>query len=153
MAVDIVREIIEESKSVIAALLPEYSQLPYEYDILKNSDRDNSKGFGFIPLDADFTEGRSLGYSSMAHRFQIILTEDYSNYSDDTELETAIKNLYKDIYAVVQDFVAKKLVLPSSAYQVLLVRGLSIEEPEFFEDNKLVALKARVEMQYRFRNN
>ena len=153
MAIDIVKEIIVAGKSAIGALLPDYTQLDYEYDLLKNSDRANPNGFGFIPLDADFVEGKSLGFSTMAQRFQIILTNDYSNYSTDAELGLAIQGLYGDMHSLAQDFMAKKLALPTASYKVLLVRGLTFQEPEIFEENKLVALRATIEIQYRFINN
>ena len=153
MAIDIVKEIVTASKSAIAALLPDYSQLDYEYDIQKNSDRANPKGYGFVPLSADFVEGKSLGFTTMAHRFQIILTTDFLNQSSDSEQALAIQELYEKMHVLAQDFMSKKLALPTASYKVLLVRGLSFEEPEFFDDNKLVALRANLEMQYRFINN
>lgn len=153
MAIDIVKEIVTASKSAIAALLPDYSQLDYEYNIQNNSERSNPQGYGFIPLAADFMEGKSLGFTTMAHRFQIILTTDYVNQSTDSEQGVALQELYGKMHTLAQDFMAKKLALPTSTYKVLLVRGLSFEEPEFFDDNKLIALRANIEMQYRFINN
>lgn len=153
MALDIVKEIVTVSKAAIALLLPTYSQLDYEFDIQKNSERANPKGFGFIPLSADFVEGKSLGFTTMAQRFQIILTTDFLNQSNDAAQAEAVQELYENMHTLGQDFMAKKLVLPTSSYKVLLIRGLSFEEPEFFDDNKLVALRANIEMQYRFINN
>jgi len=153
MAVDIVKEIIVAGKTAIAALLPTYSQLDYEYDIAKNSDRANPKGYGLIPLEADFVEGKSLGFTTMAQRFQIILTADFTNYSTDAELGEAIQALYADMHFLAQDFMAKKLPLPTASYKVLLVRGLTFQEPEVFEESKLVSLRATIEIQYRFINH
>lgn len=153
MAIDIVKEIVTASKAAIALLLPTYTQLDYEYNIQNNSERANPKGFGFVPLSAEFMEGKSLGFTTMAHRFQIILTTDYLNQSTDAEEGLAVQELYENMHTLAQDFMAKKLVLPTASYKVLLIRGLSFEEPEIFEDNKLIALRANIEMQYRFINN
>lgn len=153
MAIDIVKEIVTASKAAIATLLPTYTQLDYEYDIQKNSERANPRGYGFIPGSADFMEGKSLGFTTMAHRFQIILTTDFLNQSTDLDQSVALQELYSNMHILAQDFMAKKLVLPTASYKVLLIRGLSFEEPEFFEDNKLIALRANIEMQYRFINN
>jgi hypothetical protein len=153
MAIDVVKEIVTASKAAIATLLPDFSQLAYEYDIQKNSERDNPKGYGFVPLSADFVEGRSLQHTTMSHRFQIILTTDFLNQSSDSAQAEALQGLYENMHTLAQDFMAKKLVLPTASYKVLLVRGLSFEEPEFFDDNKLIALRANIEMQYRFINN
>lgn len=153
MAIDIVKEIVTASKTAIATLLPTYTQLDYEYDIQKNSERSNPKGYGFVPRDADFIEGKSLGFTTMAQRFQIILTTDFLNQSSDGGQSEGLQELYSNMHTLAQDFMAKKLALPTSTYKVLLVRGLSFEEPEFFDDNKLVALRANIEMQYRFINN
>jgi hypothetical protein len=153
MAITIVEEIVTKSKALIAGLLPDFSQLDYEFDILKNSERGNVKGFGFIPLSADFIEGRSLGFTTMAHTFQIILLDDYQNYSNDSEQGQALNKLYENLHLVIQDFVGKKLSLPNPLYQVMLVRGLSFDEPEYLDDNKIVVLRANIQMQYKYKIN
>jgi len=153
MAIKIVEEILTKTKLVISGLLPDYSQLDYEFDVQKNSDRGNPKGFGVIPLACDFLEGRSIGFTTMAQIFQIILVDDYQNYSNDSEQGQALNKLYEDMHLISQDMMAKKLLLPSPEYQVSLVNGLSFNEPEYFEDNKIVVLRANIRMQYKYKNN
>ena len=153
MAIKIVEEIITKTKLVISGLLPEYSQLDYEFDVQKNSDRATPKAYGVIPLAADFLEGRSMGFTTMGHIFQIILVDNYQNYSNDTEQGLAVNKLYEDMHLICQDMMAKKLLLPTPDYQVSLVNGLSFNEPEYFDDNKMIILRANIRMQYKYKNN
>jgi hypothetical protein len=89
----------------------------------------------------------------MAHTFQIILLDDYQNYSNDSEQALALNKLYENLHLVTQDFMGKKLPLPNPLYQVMLVRGLSFDEPEYLDDNKIVVLRANIQMQYKYKNN
>jgi len=153
MAVDIVKEIIDETKNVIDVLIPDFSRLDYEYDILKNSERGLSKRYGFIPEDATFKEGSALGFTTMEHTFQLILTTDYMNKDDDSAQANALQSLYTAAHCILKDLQKKQLALPTSGYRVLLISGISFETPEHFDENSTVVLRANFEYTYRFRNN
>ena len=61
--------------------------------------------------------------------------------------------LYGKAEDVLKELQKDKVALPTPAYQVLLIRGLGIEEPEFSGDNSTVALRVNINVQYRYRNN
>jgi len=150
---EIVTEIINETKLTIAALLPAFTALDYEYDILKNSERGLAKRYGFIPEDATFKEGSALGFTTMEHTFQLILTTDYMNKDDDSAQANALQSLYEAAHKVLKDLQKKSLTLPTSGYRVLLISGISFETPEHFDENSTVVLRANFNYTYRFRNN
>ena len=150
---DIVRQILDETKNVIAAALPEFHQLDYEHDIAPNSERMLEKGYGFIVGSASFAEGRSLGFTTMNHNFQLVLTESYSNKDDDAPQSNKLNELYDKAHLLIQDLQKSPLALPTAGYRVLLISGLSFEDPEFYNENGSVALRLNLNYQYRFKNN
>lgn len=151
MALDIVSEIIEETKLTIEGLLPEFKRLDYEHDILKNNERGLTKRFGFIPQSATFKEGSALGHVTMEHDFQLILMDDYKNKDDDAPQSTVLNNLYSAAHSILKDLQKKPLTLPTAGYRVLLVSGISFESPEHFDENEVVVLRANFNYTYRFR--
>jgi hypothetical protein len=153
MAIEIVKEIVEETKLTIAGLLPDFSALPYERDIEKNSERELSKRYGFIPLDANFKEGSALGFTTMEHNFQLILTDDYQNKDDETAQFNAEQNLYAKAHMILKDIQKSRVTLPTSGYRVLLISGIGFDAPEHFDENSVVVLRANFLYTYRFRNN
>lgn len=153
MAVNIVGEIISEVKATLAALLPEYSQLPYEHDLSKNSEQNLSKKYGFIARDADFKEGSALGFTTMEHNFQLILTTDYFNKDCDDAQSNALNQLYAEVHGILKDLQKKSITLPTSGYRVLLISGIGFETPEHIDDNGVIILRSNFLITYRFRNN
>lgn len=153
MALDIVKEIIEETKQTVSGLLPEFNRLDYEYDVEKNADTRLGKRFGFIPAVANFKEGSALGFTTMEHTFQLILTNEYKNKDDDSAQASALEELYSAAHSVLKSLQKKPLTLPTAGYRVLLVSGISFEEPEYFNENETVILRANFLYTYRFRNN
>lgn len=153
MAIEIVKEIIEETRNVIEGLLPEFTRLDYEYDITKNNERSLSKRYGFIPQDANFKEGSALGFSTIDHVFQLILIDDYLNKDDDQAQANALQGLYEAVHCILKDLQKKPLTLPTAGYRVLLISGISFETPEHFDENSVVSLRANFNYTYRFKNN
>lgn len=153
MAVEIVSEIITEVKLTLDALLTSYARLDYEFEIEKNSDRGNTKRFGFIPGPADFKEGSALGFTTMLHTFQLILTTDYQNKDDDSAQANALQGMYAEAHGVIKAIQKKSITLPTSGYTVLLISGANFDDPEHFNDNSSTALRANLVITYRFRNN
>ena len=153
MAVDIVKEIIEETKSVVGALLPDMQPLSYEYDLINNSERDLANRYGFISQDATFKEGSALGFTTMEHNFQLILTTDYQNKDSDAGQRMALEDLYAKVHMVLMDLQKKTLALPTTGYRVILISGVNFEPPEFFEENSTVVLRSNFLYTYRFKNN
>lgn len=148
----IVKEIQDAVKPIIESVTG-HTQLDYEYDIDPNSDRGYEERFGFIPKSADFAEGRSMGFTTMNHSFQLILTDDYQNQDCDTAQNTTVMELYDKSQALLKDLQKSRLALPTPSNQVLLISGLSFDEPEFSGDNSTVALRLNFNIQYRYQNN
>jgi len=153
MAIEIVSEIITEVKLALTALMPTYSQLKYEYEINKNSEKGLSKGFGFIPKSANFKEGSAMGFTTMEHNFQLILTTDFFNKDCDEAQANAMQDLYAQAHGILKDLQKKSITLPNSGYRVLLISGIGFEDPEINEDNTSTTLRANFLITYRFRNN
>lgn len=153
MSVTIVKEIIDEVKIHIVSAVPDCKQLDYEYDILKNNENRLTNRFGFIPQNANFREGSAMGFTTMDHTFQLILTTDYLNKDDDTKQADALQGLYDKAHCILKDLQKKSISLPTSGYRVLLISGLSFETPEHFDDNATTVLRADFNITYRFRNS
>lgn len=153
MELDIVKEIITEAKKEIASTLPNFSQLSYEHNIEENNERELCKGYGFIPQNADFKEGSGLGFVTMEHTFQLIVSDTFMNKDDDTSLTNSIFGLYNAVGKVIKDFQKSSLALPTSTYRVLLINGTNIEEPEVNQQNKSVTLRANMIITYKYRKN
>lgn len=153
MGINIVGEIVAETKNVIDGLTLNLKRLPYEYEIEKNNERSLADRYGFIPKAATFREGSSMGFTTMEHSFELILCDDYSNKDSDSSQATATHKLYEKAHCILKDIQKKKLALPTAGYTVLLISGLSFDSPEHFNDNGLVVLRAEFIITYRFRNN
>ena len=126
----IVQEIQEAVKPIIASVTG-HAQLDYEYDTDLNSDRGYEKRYGFIPKSASFAEGRSMGFTTMDHSFQLILTNDYQNKDCDTAQNSVVMDLYTKSQALLKDLQKSRLALPTPTNRVLLISGLGFEDPEF----------------------
>ena len=153
MAITIVSEIVDAIKAELGVLMPEFSLLDYEFDISKNSGSDMAKKFGLIPTEAGFKEGSALGFTTMDHNFQLVLSTDYMNKDCDKPQYDALKELYAEVHGVLKALQKKSVILPTASWRVLLVSGLGFENPEFFDDNGIVVLRTNFQIQYRFRNN
>jgi len=137
--------IVEEIQTAIKALLPGLTdngkQLDYEYDINLNSDR------GY------FAEGRAMGFTTMNHNYQLILTDDFQNKDCDVVQNSTLMGMYNKIQGTLKELQKSKLALPTPGNRVLLISGLAIDDPEFNEDNSVAALRANFVIQYQYRNN
>ena len=149
----IVEEIVNAMKTELDSKLTGYSRISYEYDILKNNERENDKGYGFIPGPAAFVEGRAMGFTTMDHTFTLIMVDTFQAKDDDSAMRTALFRQYELSQNVMRDLQKSKLTLPTPANRILLISGLSYSEPEVIEDSQLVVLRADLNIQYNFRNN
>lgn len=149
--ITIVEDIISKVKEEVGLLLTDFNQLDYEFDINKNADNRLQKRYGFIPLSAEFVEGRTLQHSTFNHIFQLLLTNDFQSKDDDTALSDSLNLLYKASFCVQQNIQCGHIVLTNPDYKVLIFRAVSFEDPEYLLDNGTVALRVNFTVQYRFR--
>jgi len=148
--------IVDEIIVAIKALLPGltgFTQLDYEYDVALNAEDRQAKKFGFIPKEADFIEGRGMGFTTVDHTFQMILTDDFKNFDDDTTQHTKLMALYTTSQNAQVEFQKSRLALPTPGHLVMLISLSGIEEPEFLGENNIVILRTNFKIQYKYRNN
>ncbi len=147
MSITVVKDITDSGKSLIASILTDYVQLDYEHDLEKNKFEGSFKRYGFISLGADFSEDHILRTVHLEHTFQLILTHDFVNNGDDTQQTLAKNTIFEATHDVLKQLINKKVNLPSV---VIVVSGISIDEPEFLANDTVVAIKTNLEIQYRY---
>lgn len=144
---NIVEQIITAGKSQLSTTLgASYSELDYVIELEKNNFRNRTTRYGFIPLGADTGESVINKVYTLDHSFQIILTQPTFNRQNDAGLISATNTLYDKMDDIFKDFMNKKLGLNTI---ILNIQEPSIEEPEYLEDNDLVALRGNVVIKYR----
>ena len=149
----IVEEVVDAIKTILDGLLTGYSRLDYEFNVENNSDRGNDTGFGFIPGSATFAEGRAMGFTTMDHNFILKLVDCYQPKDDDSALRTALFTQYGLIQDSLKELQKSKLALPTPSNRILLISGLSFDDPDINEENHVVELRANFVIRYSFRNN
>jgi hypothetical protein len=148
MAETIVKDITDSGKALILSTLgAPWAALDYEHDLEENNFQKRPKRFGFIALGGEFDEGRTLKHVTFTHDFQLILTTDFYNQDDDSNLVVAKNLIFEAAHDLMGVMVNKKVGLPS---RVLLTNGISIEEPEFLSDNTIVSIRVNLSIQYRY---
>ena len=149
----IVEEIIVAVKAVLDADLTGYKRLNNEYNLDKNNERGITKRFGFTPGSATFVEGGRLGSTTMDHIFSLKLVNDYQAKDDDESLRTALFSMYEVAQNTLKNLQKSRLALPTPAHKVLLISGLTFDDPEIIEDNSTINLIFNLNIQYSFKNN
>ena len=148
----IVSEIQDALKPIVESITG-HTQLDYEYDIEANNERGQTDRFGVIPLGASFAEGRAMGFTTMNHTFQVLLVSDFQNKDSDTAQNSKVMDLFERGQSLLKDLQKSRLSLPTPTNRVLLISGLSFEDPEFSGDNSTVALRMNFNIQYSYKNN
>ena len=149
----IVSEIVEAARPILESILADYSKLDYEYIVASNSERSLEKRYGFIPTAASFVDGQALGFTTVDHAFLLTLTDTYINRDCDEPLRDVLFNMYAEVQDVLKELQKSKLALPTIGNRVLLIYGLSVDEPEIIEENSIVVLRAAFNFRYQYRNN
>lgn len=123
-----------------------YSELSYLIDVEKNNYKSNTKRYGVRPLSGSTTSGITRNYT-LDHSFQIILTHDYfSNPSNDQDQRDKTFLLLDKLDEIMKNLFINKAGLPSI---VLNIDSVSIAEPEYFDEEKVVVLRADFNIKYR----
>jgi hypothetical protein len=144
---NIVEQINDGITTVITTTLGvTYSELSYLINVEKNNFKANTKRYGVRPLAANTTEGITRVYT-VNHSFQVILTHDYfSNPSNDQDQRDKTFLLYDKLDEIMKNLFINKAGLPSI---VLNIDSVSIAEPEYFDDEKVLVLRADFNVKYR----
>jgi len=142
MSETIVNTIITNAKSLLSTYLTGYTQLDYEYDIESNHFKNKNKRYGFIPKNASRSEGTTRS-STFEHVFQLILTTDFNNKSDDTQQRAAVAELFEKTHDMYKIFA-------NNALGASLVEVVSISEPEVLDDKTVIVLRSDINIKYRY---
>lgn len=123
-----------------------YSELSYLIDVEKNNYKSNAKRYGVRPLGANTVDSITRVYT-VDHTFQIVLTHDYfSNPSNDQDQRDKTFLLFDKLDEIMKNLFINKAGLPSI---VLNIDSVSIIQPEYIEDDKVVILRADFNVKYR----
>lgn len=136
--------ILDAIEARIATLATGRTKLKYSYDLEKNDSRNESNAYGYGAASGE-SIGGTLKSVTMNQGFFVILTENFQNRSSDDKEVLALKAIYDDIEIIYQDFMVSKLGIPST---VLVVEGLSLDDPEKISDNSL-SVKANFTIKHR----
>jgi hypothetical protein len=149
----IVDEIIVATKNILSMVFVDYTELDYQYILPSNSERSLEKRYGFVAANAAFVDGSGIGFTTIDHTFKLIISDTYINQDCDTPLREVLNKQYELLQTVLKDLQKSKLALPTIGNRVMLITGLSIDEPEIIEENGIVILTANFNYRYQYRNN
>lgn len=148
----IVTEIVDAARPIIEGILTGYSRMDYEYIVNSNSERSLEKRYGFIPSSASFVDGNALGFTTIDHVFTLTLTDTYLNRDSDDALRSVLFDQYAKVQDILCELQKSKLDLATPSNRLMLITGLSIDEPEILEENSIVVLRAVFNFRYQYRN-
>lgn len=149
----IVEEIVTACKTQLDGLLTDYKRIAYEHETGTNSDRGITKKYGFVPGAATFAEGRAMGFTTMDHAFTLKLVDFFQDKDNDDALNAALYKQYEVVQNALKELQKSRLALPTPTNRVVLISGLSFDDPEVFSDNSTVELRANFIIRYSYRNN
>lgn len=144
---DIVTQITNAMLSEISTVLGvEYKQLPYIYDVVKNNFRTSKSRYGVRPLSTTEIDG-VVKATTHIQSFEVVLTEGYTQTAvGDSKLQEKALVAFENMHDIYKQLAVNKAGVPGS---VLLVQALNISEPEVLEEDKVLVLRATVDILYR----
>ncbi len=146
--IDLMRDIRDSVESEVATELGEgFSKLSYLEDIEKNSFRTQNNRYGVRALTATESEGVTKSVR-LTQSFEVVLTKGYfqSTINDSKQIEKSLDSR-ENLLDIYKRLVNTKAGLPSV---VLNVTNLTVNEPEYLEDEKVVVQRATMDITYRF---
>lgn len=143
---NLVEQIVNAFESSMATELgATYSELKYKQDVEKNNFKTNNKRYGVLPLGYSQADGVVKSFTA-EQVFQVILTHGYVNKTDSTNQESKTFLLFDKMSEVYKLAMLKKLGISSV---ILSVSDLSVDDPEYLEDNDLIVLRGNFTIKYR----
>jgi hypothetical protein len=141
----IVSEIVQQLKTEIAVLLPDYKETPFTYDIGEN-DSKLERSFG-IKIGSASTVSGVNRHITMNHDFVIEFTRKILTKKDagDKDMRNKIELIHSDIETVYKALSLRSFSVPSG--KVLLISPLDISEPT--QEDITTTLSLTVTVQYR----
>ena len=148
MAIDIIRDITNAIKGQISTTLPAtYGEIAYVEAVEKNNFRQSKDKYGVRALAAGETPGVTKEVT-IAQDFEIVLTTGYreSRTNDSKQVEDSL-DLRAEVLDIYKTLVNNRAGLP---LVVLNVSDLILSEPEYLEDDKVVVIRANMNILYRY---
>lgn len=144
---NLVEQIANAMESEISGVIGAgYAELDYKYDVTKNDFFNNKQRYGVIPQGASTALSITKVYT-LDHSFEVILTHDYINKDKtDSDQRRVTYELFDKLDDIFRQLYRSKAGLPNI---VLNIPEITIAEPEFFEDESLVVLRAQLLVTYR----
>lgn len=144
----IVTDILNGVKLNMSTVLgASFNELPYVRNVEKNNFNTNHDRYG-VQAKASFQTDTVTKTVTMFQTFEMVITKAYieDGISDDDSRakHLEIQDLYIDIY---KSLVNNKASVPGT---VLDVQDLTTQEPEYLEEEKVIVLRASVNVLYRF---
>ena len=137
----IVETITDNGKAILASTLTDFTELDYEYEVVKNNLKGNYKRYGFISLGGIFREGDLQRNVTIDHDFQCILVSDFFDKGSSEKATEAKNLLFESAHTVLKNFITNKI-------GGILVNGINFEEPEFEDD--ICILRMNINVRYRY---
>ena len=141
-----VKDILTQSRLVASTELgATYQRLMFVFDLSKLNTYAAKLAFGFRSLSAVPNETVTKSFTQ-DQEFELILVDTIANTSNDTDREESLDVMYDKQDEIMKQMILTKINLSGV---VLNVSQPSISEPEFFDDNKIVALRTQYTVKYR----
>lgn len=140
-----VERIKDELNTIAAASYAGASKIRYLYDLSKNDSRTPAKGYGVKVLSGVPTDTLTKSFT-IDQDFELILADTIARTHDDEQREEVIDRLFDRADDIAVTATNTKVNLSSI---VIDVSAPSYGEPEFFDENKIVALRTQFTVKYR----
>lgn len=143
---NIVEGINDDLKTVVTnSVGAGWSELDHVYDLEKNSFRTNFQRYGVIPDSA--VQSLSISkYYTMEQNFIVILTDRYMDRSrNDTDKKATVFTLFNKMDEIFKEAYLTRI----NNANVVNIKELAMDTPEFLEEEKMVVLRATFTIIYR----
>lgn len=131
---------------VLFCLGSAYSKLSFSHNIESNKFNQAKKRYGVNALSASQTNG-VINSNTLNHSFEIVLTDTYQcgqELNDENRHDVA-GNLFDKALSIYKDLQKNKNALTTNC---LIVNEFSSDEPEYFEEEKIVILRFKLNVKY-----
>ena len=142
-------EILEKIKERVIASIPgDWDEIPFMFEIEKNSKLGNDRRYGVVPSSMTSTTDLPINnHLTVGHEFQVIITDNYINSKHSDEgLRDSLLNLYSMVDDLIISVIRSNIVYPDSIYSVSY-QGTDL--PELYEDNGVIVLRINFEVKYK----
>lgn len=142
-----VSTLVSSLESLVSTTLGSgYSKLNFVYDLSKNKWSTSGKRYGVIPLSIEQGDD-IIGVNTFNQTFTITITDQWAvNQIDDLSTQAVILGLYTACHDILDAINDTKAGAPQL---VVIVNSSSIDEPEFFQADRVVAVTITINLKYR----